>query len=407
MKLVTNLLSMMFLVFSLSVKAQSTLDSNIFNKQKSIEEYKQQTEVVLKELEQLKLQKIREKFLIYQPKAIEKEEVVTHSALMLSYNDTHEQANWVMHIVTKDILFGVTGRTNDFRPDPLLKAISADSVDYWDSGYDRGHLAPAADFRWSRNALSESFYYSNMSPQVPEFNRGAWAKLENQVREWALDAEEISVLTGPILKDSLPKVPQGSHRVSIPEAYYKIVLDITAPEYKAIAFIFPNKNLIYDPMKYMVTIDSIEKVTHIDFFPQLDDSLETAMETMKQWSLWQKNPEMPQSVNKIDYNNKNVPTAQAKYFIGAECQICGKVVATRFNMNGKANPTYLNFDKPFPDTPFSVVIFGKDRVNFSYEPEIFLKNKWVCVRGKVGEFNGTPQIVVSEESQFELPPVQE
>jgi endonuclease G len=249
-----------------------TLNNVIVSQKKTVEE-------IFKEVEVLKLLEIQKKIKeIALPTPIQGEEIVNHSAYTLSYNDEHEQPNWVVHMVTKDILYGAVSRTNDFRPDPNLKCGSMDSVDYWNSGFDRGHLAPSADFRWSLNALSESYYYSNMSPQVADLNRGAWSKLENQGREWSLDCNELFVVTGPVLKPNLPKVQQGSFRLSIPEYYYKIFVDLYGPEYKAIAFIMPNKKIDDPIMNYVVSIDEIEKKTGIDFFPTLDDSLEERLE---------------------------------------------------------------------------------------------------------------------------------
>ena len=111
--------------------------------------------------------------------------------MSLVYSEEHEQAKWVAHIISPDIITGNVSRTNDFRPDPhvstgstveedyFLKYLQPDSSYKYDGyGFDRGHLAPSADFRWSTTALSESYFYSNMSPQRPEFNRGTWAELE-------------------------------------------------------------------------------------------------------------------------------------------------------------------------------------------------------------------------------------
>ncbi|HMJ47243.1 MAG TPA: DNA/RNA non-specific endonuclease, partial [Ferruginibacter sp.] len=143
---------------------------------------------VIEQLENLKLERIRGKLKeIGLPTAMPGEQVIEHSAYILSYSEEHEQARWVTHMIIPDIIHGVVFRTNDFRPDPLVKTGSAVEEDYFlkklkpDStylydgfGYDRGHLAPSADFRWSAKALSESYYYSNMSPQLADFNRGSW-----------------------------------------------------------------------------------------------------------------------------------------------------------------------------------------------------------------------------------------
>jgi endonuclease G len=388
-----------FYVASAFLHAQE-VDELIRSKKAQLEEQRVQVDSILLELELLKLQRIVSELQQHLPAPLAQEEIVEHSAMILSYNEEHEQANWVLHMITKDVLYGTTGRTNDFRPDPKLSTGSADVEDYWDSGYDRGHLAPSADFRWSREALSESYYYSNMSPQVPGMNRGAWAQLENQVREWAIDAEELIVLTGPILKPNLPKVPQGSLRVSIPEAYYKIVLDINDEKSKAIAFVIPNKDVPYDLKKYVASIDSIEQLTGIRFFPQLDGR--ASLSSSSDLSMW------PVSISKlsespyIKYDQEHVPAPQALYFIGQECNVCGKVVGTRYNKQTSTGITYLNFDLPYPNSPFTAVIFGKDRINFSYEPEVYLKDKIICISGKVQMYQGKPQIVASNEAQIFL-----
>jgi endonuclease G, mitochondrial len=388
-----------FYVASAFLHAQE-VDELIRSKKAQLEEQRVQVDSILLELERLKLQRIVSELKQHLPAPLAQEEIVEHSAMILSYNEEHEQANWVLHMITKDVLYGTTGRTNDFRPDPKLSTVSADVEDYWESGYDRGHLAPSADFRWSREALSESYYYSNMSPQVPGMNRGAWAQLENQVREWAIDAEELIVVTGPILKPDLPKVQQGSFRVSIPEAYFKIVVDLNDEKSKAIAFVIPNKDVPYDLKKYVASIDSIEHLTGIRFFPQLEGR--ASLSSSSDLSLW------PVSVSKlsespyIKYDKEHVPAPQALYFIGQECNVCGKVVGTRYNKQTSTGITYLNFDLPYPNSPFTAVIFGKDRINFSYEPEVYLKDKIICISGKVQMYQGKPQIVASNEAQIFL-----
>ena len=374
-----------------------TLNNVIVSQKKTVEE-------IFKEVEVLKLLEIQKKIKeIALPTPIQGEEIVNHSAYTLSYNDEHEQPNWVIHMVTKDILYGAVSRTNDFRPDPNLKCGSMDSVDYWNSGFDRGHLAPSADFRWSLNALSESYYYSNMSPQVADLNRGAWSKLENQGREWSLDCNELFVVTGPVLKPNLPKVQQGSFRLSIPEYYYKIFVDLYGPENKAIAFIMPNKKIDDPIMNYVVSIDEIEKKTGIDFFPTLNDSLEERLEKKSIVEEW---PASVQSTSAaavpINFEKGQIGTAQVKYFFGETATVCGQVVATKYKINGKSDPTYINLDKKWPETVFTLMVFGKDRINFSYKPEEFLTDKKICVTGKVGEFNGTPQIIATDETQIQI-----
>ncbi len=400
MKLTAILLTCTVFVLSIiSCKGQTT-DDLIRSQQEKLDQQKGEVQNIIDEIEDLKLQKIRESLQKYIPLDPQKYELVTHSAMMLSYNEEHEQPNWVMHIVPKDVITGTITRTNDFRIDPSISTGSADVADYWDSGYDRGHMAPSADFRWSRKALSESYYYSNMSPQNPELNRNSWNSLEIQIREWVVEHGELVVLTGPVLKSDLPKTQQGSYRLSIPEAYFKIVVDMKSETPKAIAFLFPNQNVAYSLPRYAVTIDSIEAVTGINFFPNVAnaENFESTFD-LKDWKVSStKVSEAPD----FKYDLNHIPTKQANYFIGTECNVCGKVVATRYNKNTETGLTYVNFDELYPNTPFTAVIFGKDRINFTYEPELYLKDKMICVRGKVQLFKGKPQIVATSEEQFSI-----
>lgn len=336
---------------------------------------------------------------------INNEQIVRHSAFTSSYNPIHRVPNYVVHVIPKDILYGNITRTNDFRPDPLIKQNMSDSVDYWNSGYDRGHMAASADFKWNRKALSESYYYSNIIPQNSLLNQNAWNKLEMQVREWAIDNSELIIVTGPVLKPNLPKLPQGSFKVSIPEYIYKIVVDYFPPTYKAIAFLYPNKNVPYELEKHVVSIDSIEQLTGIDFFPKLNDSLENIVEAENDILLFDdkyfKHQQASQFTPK-SFGKGKINTLQAKDYIGKETCVCGKVVSTKFSENGKTNPTYINLDKKYPEQVFTVMVFGQDRNNFSYKPEDFLQGKTICVKGKVGEFKGTPQIIANKEKQIEI-----
>ena len=132
------------------------------------------------------------------PYFIEDKQVIEHEYYVLSYSEKHEQAYWVSYLLDSSRLNGGIDRTNDFRIDPFIKTGSATLSDYKGSGYDRGHLVPAADMNFALDAMSETFYMSNMSPQVPSFNRGIWKKLESLVREWANYEGVLYIVTGPI-----------------------------------------------------------------------------------------------------------------------------------------------------------------------------------------------------------------
>ncbi len=214
------------------------------------------------------------------------EEIIKHTAYALCYDEKYEQAKWVAYRLTdKMCVSSDEERTNNFREDPSVKTGSAAPDDYKKTGYDRGHLCPAGDMAWSETTMSESFYMSNMSPQAPKFNRGIWKKLETQVRVWAKEDHELYIVTAGVLEKDLPMIGK-KNKVAIPKYYYKIVLDVFGLEKKAIAFVMPNdasKQSIFD---FAVTIDSVERLTQINFFPFLLDSLENNLESHINVELW-------------------------------------------------------------------------------------------------------------------------
>lgn len=203
----------------------------------------------------------------------------------IRYNEEHEQAMWVAYKLVADSLARPSfERKDDFREDPRVRTGSASLADYKGSGFDRGHLAPAADFSYDEFALSQSFYMSNMSPQDPSFNRGVWKILEDQVRDWAKANNAVYVVTGPVLNEKLKTI--GRNEVSVPEYYYKIILDIEKPEVKAIAFLMKNEKSSADLSTFVISIDELEKLTQLDFFPSIPDELENALEkavTPQKW----------------------------------------------------------------------------------------------------------------------------
>jgi len=219
------------------------------------------------------------------PKTNSKDFIITHTGYTLLYNETHEQSSWVAYELTKEETNKIYERTDRFIADPQVKTGTATDKDYAGSGYDRGHLAPASDMGWSATAMAESFYYSNMSPQTPSFNRGVWKKLEELVRTWAIENNSLYIVTGPVLTSGLTKI--GSNKVSVPNYYYKVILDYTEPSIKGMGFIIPNSGSSEPLQQFAVSIDSVEKFTGIDFFPTLPNDQEELIEKtlcVKCWS---------------------------------------------------------------------------------------------------------------------------
>lgn len=209
-------------------------------------------------------------------------ELIHHSYYSLSYNENAEQANWVFYQINNNQNLGLVERSENFRSDNLVSTKSASKSDYKSSGYDRGHLVPAADMSFNYTAMSESFLMSNISPQIPSFNRGIWKQLEGLVRDWGLQIS-IYVATGPILNSCSTTI--GSNDVCVPKYFYKVVY--SPSDQKMISFLLPNQKGTKDLIDYVCSTDYLEKITNIDFFPVLEDQLENDLESeihINKWS---------------------------------------------------------------------------------------------------------------------------
>ena len=211
-------------------------------------------------------------------------QIISHRAYALRYSEAHEQAAWVLYRITAEQLRASVDRTDDFRADRAVTTGSASLDDYRGSGYDRGHMAPAAAMAWSEEVMSESFLLSNISPQEPDFNRGIWRELEARVRNWARRHNEILVVTGPVLSEQLPRI--GPNKVAVPDLYYKVVVDLAPPGISGVGFILPNGSANEAIDRYVVSIDSVEAITGMDFFPVVVDSIEAEVEGMVVGEHW-------------------------------------------------------------------------------------------------------------------------
>lgn len=201
----------------------------------------------------------------------------------LHYVYSNKLSEYAVEHVTKASVVGSVPRKDEFREDPEVPVQHRATLkDYVGSGYDRGHMAPAADLAFSAQAMSESFFLSNMMPQAPGNNRGIWKYLETYVRTWADVYGEVFVITGTVLDKPTKQIGDG---VTVPGRIYKIVY---APyNEKAIAFLFPNEKLPVDSMpKYIVTIEEIEKITGLKFLPNLPFRLQNIKKTKANWADW-------------------------------------------------------------------------------------------------------------------------
>lgn len=208
--------------------------------------------------------------------------IVKHKYYTLAYSEHHEGALWVFYRITPEHLEGEAIRKNNFSIDSMIATGSASLSDYRGSGYDRGHLYPAADLKFDQEALDESFLLSNISPQHPGFNRGQWKKLEAKVRKWAIAEGEIFVASGPVFKDIIDTI--GINGVLVPSHYYKVIYNNRD---KMIGFILPNRKISENLDSFVVTIDSIEFLTGIDFFSDLTNRQENYFESSSDIHQWE------------------------------------------------------------------------------------------------------------------------
>jgi len=214
-------------------------------------------------------------------------QVIIREGYALLHDGNKKVPLWVSYHLTKEDLQGTTGRTDNFRPDPELpEGKRAELSDYKYSGYDRGHMAPAGDMKRSKKVMSESFYLSNMCPQEAGLNRYKWRILEEKARNFTRAKGESWIITGSVFmdidrdgnKDCLGRI--GTNRVWVPTHFYKIIVTKNG-EIKAISFLMPNKKPAGDIEDYQVPVDSIEKITGLDFLNELPDNIENKIEAQR------------------------------------------------------------------------------------------------------------------------------
>lgn len=204
-------------------------------------------------------------------------QVIHHTGFTLSYDADFKTPQWVAWTLTAAKAEGTVPREKNFRPDPDVRGAQAYTKDYSHSGYDRGHIAPAGDMKWSEDAMRESFYLTNVCPQNQNLNRGDWKDLEELERTWALRYGAVSIAAGPVYSS---KTPQriGANKVAVPDAFFKVLLIGYPDNPRAYAFVFPNEAGSHALTYYQFTVDDVEDLTGMDFFSALPDDVEAKIE---------------------------------------------------------------------------------------------------------------------------------
>ena len=205
----------------------------------------------------------------------------------VSYNPDLCIPNWVAWELTAEEANGSLPRADDFEPDPLLPSNhQVEHADYTRSGYDRGHMVPAADMKWDSKAMNDCFYMSNICPQTHTLNAGGWETLESACRRWAKREGSVYIVCGPVYKGTKHKTIGNNLKITVPEGFFKVVLSMRKGEEKAIGFYYANSNAKQKMEETATSVDAIEELTGIDFFVNIDDHLEERLEStfaLKKW----------------------------------------------------------------------------------------------------------------------------
>ena len=220
------------------------------------------------------------------PASCEGDCIIEYSGYIVSYDEASRIPLWVAYELTAEETYGTASRDGkDFRPDENENAIQADDYDFRGSGWTRGHMAPAGDFQWDDLAMWDTFNYTNCCPQDEKLNNGSWNTLENRVRNWARQFGSVFVVTGPIIgQNQGGRI--GPHRVVVPDAFFKAILAYSNESYHGIAFVMFNNSTTQRLSDSYLSINDLEEITDIDFFPELDDSIEEDVEGVADLKFW-------------------------------------------------------------------------------------------------------------------------
>ena len=210
------------------------------------------------------------------------EQIVDYTGFTVSFNESLRIPNYVTYELTASETDGEETRMRKFLQGPNV-AGCPEHKDYTNSGYDRGHMAPAADMKWSKDAMRDCFYLTNICPQNQKLNREAWQALEEKTRAWAVRDGKLIVIVGPIVSNHPQRLASG---IAIPEGFFKVLLATNVEPMRAIAFIYKNQSGQKNMSQQAVSIDSVEEITGLDFFSSLPDEKETPLEKSCNFNAW-------------------------------------------------------------------------------------------------------------------------
>ena len=224
------------------------------------------------------------------------EKVIRHEGYTCTFNTSRLTPTYVAWCLTRERTKGKVKRTNFFDVDPSIdKRFQVKHSDYSGSRYDRGHMCPSADNQYSQKAMVECFYMTNMCPQVAVLNQRWWGNLENACRRWVEKEGAVYICCGPIFDDAPAKTIGGRYnyslrrngiKVHVPTRFFKVVLSLKKGKEKAIGFIYNNDDSRQPMSDCCMSVDEVEKITGLDFFTSLEDTLENRLESTYDFSAW-------------------------------------------------------------------------------------------------------------------------
>ncbi len=228
-----------------------------------------------------------DKALMELPAIKEMDVILVYNSFIVNYNTQRLIPNWVAYELTADEVAGEVPRAKGFSMDPSYKGKQAMREDYSNTGWDKGHMAPAADMKWSLLAMSESFYLTNCCPQNHDLNGRDWHLLEKYVRDWAVKYGSVWVVCGPYVYAKAHGTI-GEREVVVPDGFFKAVLRREGKEYRSIAFVFEN-NAKRQPLKdAAVSVNDVEALVGYDLFANLNDRIEEGVESQANRKEWMK-----------------------------------------------------------------------------------------------------------------------
>ncbi len=211
-------------------------------------------------------------------------QVKEYAGFTISFNKDNGTPNYVAWELLDEETRGEKGRSNNFWSDSDIEGCPSTS-DYTRSGYDRGHMCPSGEQKWSEEAMNDCFVMANICPQVHDLNNGAWKTLETKERQWAARDSALMIVAGPIYEKT-DKKRIGKAGVRVPSAFFKVLLAPYADEPGGIAFVYSNMKAPGNMNEYAMSIDQLEKILGYDFFPALPDEIENKVESSYSFKEW-------------------------------------------------------------------------------------------------------------------------